>query len=356
MRKIKNRCIKIILAVIMLFFSVSGFAQKPYRQGTTAANFLEIGFGTAGSSMGDTYASVGSDLSSVYWNPAGLAFMEQNEVQFNYQPWLVNINTIFAGVGLVFRNIGTFALSFYQVGYGSMEVTTLEMQEGTGEQFDANDIAVGVSYSRKLAPWFSFGVTGKYISSQIWHTNASAFAVDVGVIVQTQFFSTSGDREDGMKIGMSISNFGTKMKYGGIDLLNPIDILPYEHGNYKDVPGKFSLEGWELPLIFRVGFSIDPVVTRNHRLTIAMDALHPNNNSESINIGAQYQLTIPTGGTFYLRCGYKALFMEESEYGPAFGGGIIFRMMHNIGLKVEYAYRGIGILGNIHSTSLGILF
>ena len=64
------------------------------------------------------------------------------------------------------------------------------------------------------------------------------------------------DRNNGMRIGMSISNYGSKMRYDGIDLINPIDILENENGNYEDVIGLFRTESWEMALIFRVGASV----------------------------------------------------------------------------------------------------
>jgi opacity protein-like surface antigen len=57
-----------------------------------------------------------------------------------------------------------------------------------------------------------------------------------------------------------------------------------------------------------------------------------------------------------LRGGYKALFMNESEYGLTLGGGVELRMMHNFAVKVDYAYRGVGILGQAHSYSFSVLF
>jgi len=155
---------------------------------------------------------------------------------------------------------------------------------------------------------------------------------------------------------MSIANYGTKMKYDGLDLTQPIDILPYEAGNYRDVQGQFKLESWELPLIFRIGVSVNPIVWGQNRLTLSADALHPNNNSESINLGAQYKLNVPSAGEFYLRGGYKALFMQDSQFGLTFGGGMVLHLMHNFGLKLDYAYRGIGILGKTHCYSFGFLF
>jgi len=332
-----------------------GYGQSS-RVGTTTANFLEIGFGGSGSAMGEACVSMINDLSALYWNPAGLGYMEQSEAHFTVQPWIVDINTSFTGVGLVLPTIGTLALGIYQVDYGQMPVTNLQQQTGTGETFGANDLAISFAFSRKLAQWFSFGASAKYVSSKIWHTNASAVAVDLGVMLNTHFFSTTGEKSDGMNIGMSISNYGTKMKYDGMDLLYPIDILPGESGNYQDASGQFRLEGWELPLIFRVGVALHPLVLNNHRVTVSMDALHPNNNTESVNVGAQYQLKLPTVGSFFLRGGYKALFMEESEYGPTFGGGFLLRLMGNVGLRADYCYKDMGLLGNTHCYSIGILF
>ncbi len=67
-------------------------------------------------------------------------------------------------------------------------------------------------------------------------------------------------------------------------------------------------------------------------------------------------MTIPSAGDFYLRGGYKALFMDDSEFGLALGGGMTLRLMNNFAFKIEYAYRGIGILGKTHCYTFGFLF
>jgi len=354
----KNKIQKtIIIGLIMVFLLVAQIlAQEPTRVGTTAANFLEIGYGAAGSSMGDAYVSVANDLSSAYWNPAGLAFMQKNEAMFVYQPFVADINISYAAVGVNLSSMGSFAMSLINVSYGDMEVTTLEMQEGTGEIFSANDLAFSLSYARSLTNWFSFGATAKYISSKIWHTSANAIATDLGVIINTNFFSPTGNRINGMKIGMSISNYGTRMQYNGIDLLNPIDIKPDEAGNYGDVPGQFRTEKWELPLIFRIGVSVSPLVLGPHEIILAADALHPNNNSESINTGIQYSWTTPGKVKLFVRGGYKALFMVKSESGFSAGAGFTMFMLHNTGIKMEYAFRDVGVLGNVNSVGISFLF
>jgi len=332
------------------------YAEKPNRVGTTTANFLEIGYGPAGIAMGDAYVSAVNNLSAVYWNPAGLALLENNEAQFMMQPWIVDTDLSFVAVGIPISGIGTIALSIIHMGYGDMEVTTLRSQDGTGEMFDANEFAIAMSYGRAITDWFAFGSGIKYVSSQIWHVTGSALAFDLGVIVKTEFLSPQGRPRDGMRIGMSVSNYGTKMRYEGIDLFNPIDVLPNENGNYRDVPGKFHLSSWELPLIFRVGFSIKPVVQGNHSLTLAVDALHPNNNSESVNMGMEYALNMPAFGQLFLRGGYKALFMETPEYGLTLGAGFSRSLLRNTSFRLDYAFRDMGLLGSVNCFGLGIEF
>lgn len=349
--------IKYIILLLILPFLLQA-QNRPYRVGTTTASFLEIGFGSAGAAMGDAYVTMARDISAIYWNPAGLAFMEQSEAQFVIQPWIVDINTSFAAAGIVVPDIGTLALSFTFMDYGQMDVTTVEFQDGTGEQFSASDYAFSLGYGRAITNWFGFGVAAKYVGSNIWHMSASAIAVDLGVTLNTSFFSPTANREDGMRIAMSISNYGTRMKFDGIDLLQAIDPLPNEDGNFGDVRGKYDPNEWELPLIFRLGVAINAIKTEKHRITIATDALHPNNNAESVNVGGEYAFSDPAIGKFMLRAGYKGLFLDKNaaEFGLAFGGGIEKYIMGNIALKLDYAYRDVGILGKVHSYSIGFLF
>jgi opacity protein-like surface antigen len=349
-----NRSIALIAALMIM--SISSFAQKPMRAGTTSANFLEIGYGAAGSALGDAYVSMANDASATYWNPAGLAQMSRSEVMFTIQPWIVGMNTTFGAVGIVVPGFGTIGASIIMMDYGEMDVTTMEKQEGTGEKFTAKDMALAISYARNLTEWFSFGASGKIVNSTIWHENASAFAFDLGVLIKTDFFSPTGGNEHGLNIGMSISNYGSALKYEGSDLLTPIDVDPNAAGNYQSAPGRLSTQEWELPLIFRIGASVTPILTDMHEIILSVDALHPNNNSESVNVGAQYSLIFSSFGKLFLRGGYKALYMDDSQYGASFGVGLQVDMMSNQSVKVEYAYRSIGIFGGIQALGVSFLF
>ena len=86
---------------VMSFICLNLFGQTINRYGTTAANFLEIGVGSRATSMGDAYVAVANDVSSIYWNPAGLSNVSNSSALFMVQPWLVDIDMLFAGGAVV---------------------------------------------------------------------------------------------------------------------------------------------------------------------------------------------------------------------------------------------------------------
>lgn len=348
-----------ITITILLLISIC-FSQ--YRYGTTAANFLEIGVGSNAVAMGEAYVSLADDAISAYWNPAGLAYVNGFEIGFSSQKWVAEIDHFSTATAFNMGTYGTIGFWFTNLDYGSIEVTNILNQDGTGEFYNASEYAASFSYSKRLVDWFSFGITAKNISSSIWHSSASASALDLGVIVNTELFSRTEKREDGMRIGMSISNYGARMKYDGIDLLNPIDILENENGNYDDVIGQFRTQGWELPLIFRLGFSVKPIVKYNQSLTLSLDVLHPNNNSESINMGSQYKYALTGGNTFYLRGGIKGvgIVQENDEYKGipystfTYGFGYEQKYFGNRSIIIDYSSQSIGVLGQVSMLSLNL--
>jgi hypothetical protein len=89
----------------------------------------------------------------------------------------------------------------------------------------------------------------------------------------------------------------------------------------------------------------------NSNLILAVDALHPNNDVESINIGAEYVLN----QLIFLRGGYNTLFAKDSETGLSFGGGLKYKLGEPT-LAIDYAYRDFGILNQVQMFTLGVRF
>ncbi len=89
----------------------------------------------------------------------------------------------------------------------------------------------------------------------------------------------------------------------------------------------------------------------NSNLILAVDALHPNNNAESLNLGCEYVLY----RMFSLRAGYNTLFLPDDESGLSLGAGLKYGL-GGFELGIDYAYRDFGILKNIQMFSVQLMF
>ena len=329
--------------------------------GTTTANFLEIDVGSRATSMGGAYVSLCDDPSAIFWNPSGLTHIERTETLFMYQPYWDDTNIIFAGIATPVGNSSYVGAGMFLFNWGEIEQTDLIYQDGTGVIFNPNEYSISLSYARKFVDWFSFGSSFKFISSSldVGRISGNAFAIDLGVMIETDFFSPK-KQKDGLKIGMSISNYGTKLKYNdGIGLLIPSDISE-DNGNWDNLLTQVYTEGDELPLNFRIGCSLKPINKLHQKLTISLDAIHPNNNSESVNLGMEYAYIIPGKATFHLNTGFKGLFMSNpdsensSEYGPTFGCGMELYQNDIPYISIDYSYRTFWTMPNTSMFTIGL--
>jgi len=312
--------------------------------GSSAAPFLNIAIGPRAVSMGGAFIGTASDVTSLYWNPAGAARSETNEALFSYSNWFADINYNWAGAMLNLGGAGTVGLSVTYLDYGDMEVTTLSEQDGTGQFFTANDMSLALTYAYNLTDRFSIGGNVKYIQQKIWNSSATALALDLGVLFLSDIY--------GLRIGATITNFGSAMQMDGKDLLVQHDINPNISGNNDQILAILQTDDFPLPLTFKIGLAMDLVDTENHRFTLATDAIHPNDNSESLNVGAEYIFY----NTIAFRIGYKSLFLDNSEEGLTAGVGLNYDFTTELGIRFDYAYQNFGILDNTQHFSMGIKF
>ncbi len=318
-------------------------AQQVTKVGTTAAKFLSIPVGARAVGMGGAFVAVANDASAMYWNPAGMARLGQSEAVFSHAAWIADMSFNYGGV-VVPLDFGTVGVSFTSLSMGEMERTTENQPDGTGQFFTAGSFAVGVSYARALTDWFSIGGTAKYVNEHIWNSGATGIGVDVGTLFTTPF--------TGVKFGAGISNFGQKMQITGDDLIVQKDISS-NHGNNPNVNANLSTDQFDLPLLLRIGFSYEPIATEDEELILVIDAVHPNDNSESVSLGGEYNVF---HRMLSLRAGYKDIGARDSEEQFSLGGGVKYEIQPGTTVKFDYAFQKFGRLDNVHKFSLGILF
>ncbi len=330
-------------AFLFIFSFINLSAQTLSGVGTTAAPFLKIGIGARALGMGEAITTQAEDITALFWNPAGLAGLNKNQILLNHFDYIADMRLDFGGVAIPLPAIGTFGLFFSYLGMPDIERTTVMSPEGNGERVSANSYAVGASFARALTDRFSIGGSAKYIKETIWHNSASGLAFDVGVMYRTFFRN--------LKIGMSISNFGGDLKMEGRDMLTQHDISEIFAGNNENINAHLDTDEFPLPMLFRVGISAnlarDFLNFTQHDWIIAVDAVHPNDNKEFLNIGSEVK--------FYdllaLRIGYRQLFLQDREGGLSFGFGLHFKVLTS-NLFLDYARVDYGRLEKQNKFSL----
>ncbi len=337
------------VTVVTILMTCVGVAQQGVgvsKSGTTAATFLEISVGASAVGMGSAFVSIADDATALHWNPAGVAGLQQANVIAAHTNWIADTKFDFAAVVVPLTGFGTLGFSLTSLSMEDMKVRTVDFPEGTGEFFSAGDLAGSLSYSRQLTERFSIGVTAKYIQQTIWHESASGFAIDVGTLFKTDLFG-------GMTIGAALSNFGTSMKMNGRDARQFIRLNPNELGTNGQVPTDIQLDSWDLPLLFQFGVSTRIFDNDTYRWTIAVDALHPNDNYESVNGGTEVSFL----DFLFLRAGYQSLTLDQSEGGMSFGVGVsTSNVLDNMKVAFDYAYENMGRLEGVHVLTLGLRF
>ncbi|MDD8017158.1 MAG: PorV/PorQ family protein [Bacteroidota bacterium] len=334
----------LILCLILPFWIHLIQAQEVTKAGTVMGTFLKIGVGPRAAAMGESFVATANDLTSIYWNPAGMAWLSGNQAYFSQTEWLAGMQHSFGAMSLSLGEFGTIGGSFILLKAPDQEVTTVESPDGTGEMYSYQDISFGLSYSRQISDRFSFGITGKYIVSSLYRLSATAFAFDVGTLYLIP--------ETSLRLGMSLSNFGTKMQYTGDNLERPIDIDPTTTGETDRVTAFLKTEQWDLPLSFKVALSNDFHLGEQARLTVSIDAVNPNDNKEYLNIGGE----LAYKEFLFLRGGFKSINLDQSEGGLSFGAGLDFPIAEGTRSLIDYSFTDWGRLKNVHRFGIGIKF
>jgi hypothetical protein len=326
---------------LLLVIAMSTLAQT--KTGTSIGQFLLIEPSARIAGMGNAGVTMYGEIQAAYYNPAAIGYLQHNGIQLTHSLWLADITYDYAAVAITLGETGNLLASVTSLNSGEIEVRTVEQPLGTGELYTVRDFAIGLGYGRQISDRFSVGVQVNYVQETIWHTSTTAFGLNVGTLYKVA--------EDGLHIGASVSNFGTRGRFEGRDLRIQFDRDPTKYGDNSALPATQFVEDFPLPIMFRVGISYPVKFLKMNSLRVAVDAFHPSDNTESVSVGAEWTFD----NTFFLRGGYQNLFLQDSEVGLTFGGGLQYQW-DTYTVSVDYAWADHGRLKETHRFTLGISF
>ena len=302
---------KALFLIIIFLLSYSNLLADA---GTTSAAFLKIGVGARNLAMGSV-GSVEKSADSVYYNPAGLAYLDCNELSLMHLSWFTDITYDYASFAFPYKEWG-LAVAYQNLQVGSIQEYDVNDNK-LNASYSPSDSLLTVSASRFLRKDLSAGASLKYINSNIESANASTIAGDAGMIY-------SGIKH--FDFGIAIQNFGGKLTY----VQTPED----------------------LPLNFKagVGYYMDPI--RNMLPKFFLDINQPIETKPYVSIGSEVIFHLKDNIGAALRAGYRTQTTNNGVNGFSAGGGII--LYKNI--EIDFAWVPYGELGDTYAMSLNYKF
>jgi len=333
---------KVLILLFIFLFQINSFALK--KLGKAGFKFLDVGIGARAAGIAGAYIVNGNSSDAVFFNPAGIAkFDGKFSFSASYTQWIADISYNAASFIYSAGVYGKFGIHFLSPSYPEIEGTAIaDNSQGFIEtgRYSISAFSVGLSYARSLTDKFMIGGNINY-STQ-----------DLGGQTVTYVEKDSNDQEISktMKISNDASvisvDFGT-IFYPKFTKLPTFGFAMTVRNFSPDV--KVQERKFQLPLTYIIGFTADVFdiigeCKKDQRLMVEIDAIHPRDYTERLNVGFEYSYR----NMFYLRTGYRFNYDEEN---------VTFGLGYKKGpLTIDYSYGSFGVFNNVNRVSFGVRF
>ncbi|MEA3286332.1 MAG: PorV/PorQ family protein [Candidatus Marinimicrobia bacterium] len=330
---LKTGRILVIGLLFMLALPQNVWAVKKLAQ--TGFKWLSIPVGARAMGMGSAVTTMDGDLTTVFWNPAGMAHIPNSGFSISNVSWIADINHIASSLGYKLNDRLVLSAQMISVNYGTLNATIRANNDdgyvdiGT---FSPTGISAGIGLAAAISDKFSVGSVIKYCYENLGtayttddFSEGEIVAIDAALGVPafdigTLFYPGYGD----LRIGMTLTNFSQEEGY--------------------------IAESFPLPLTFKLGAAMDIFTAmgrdKNQQMTVYFDLIHPRDYTERIHLGAEYELN----QMIALRAGYKLNYDEEN-----FSLGVGFKHhVGNLGFQFDYAYNNFITFNPVHVFTLGL--
>lgn len=270
---------------LFLFGILFPLLLNAQNSGVTGMQFLEIGPSAPAFGISESYTAASLGPSTLYGNPANMAFESRSSLGVDYTLWLLDTRLSHAS--------GTFVSDDHAFGAGiyNDKINDIPARDGPGEPdgtFSVSYLSVAGAYAHSIGQHVAIGVTGQFLNEQYLVNQASGYAFNLGV--STRWLN------DRIRAAATVVNLGAMSK-----LNNEATQLPANarFGISADLV-EFTTPGPnDLPVL--VTFYTDFVHPLNNSSSDELTSIADETNDPSFNFGTE----ISFGDVGVLRTGYK---------------------------------------------------
>ena len=313
----------LIVMALLIIAAVAGHANAVSIHdgaGTTGAAFLKVEGGSRPVGMGGAFAGLANDINTIFWNPAGLTAVHDQELTAMQHFSFADISNQSIGYA---QRTGRFVWGASFLG----SFTEIERRQGPTKDPDGTvtvgGFATGLSIAYPLSTAISIGGTAKLISEQLDIQNAYGAAADVGLILRLL--------DNHLGIGVAVQNVG---------VLDGGENLPMA------VRAGFAYTTWE-----ELAADAEASMPKREVWAFVADAHIPLIDANpSFHVGAERWFYDSVAA----RIGYRIGLNENPSDGLSVGVGVRRSgedALANIDFQFDYAFVPDAYLGNAHRVS-----
>jgi outer membrane protein OmpA-like peptidoglycan-associated protein len=319
MRSVKRTVFTALLGTAIVMSMTPAAVLATAGQNNHSQPWLRMGIGARGLAMGGAFTAVTSDLTSVYWNPAGLAHVGRLEFTAFYSGGMEedrNFNYFGYAQHLYHNDADWGSIGF---GWLNSSMENFRDFDPSGQElglFDYNNNDFYLGWGRQFGERLGLGITGKFLHNKV---NDSQ-----------QLSSGEGN------------NMGGGFDIGGYyDITDKACLAVVWQDVVSRIGAKNAVENTdEVPWNVRVGVGIKPV----DHLVGAIDMEKARNQEYILHLGGEYTFELSEDYSTSLRMG-----VDDGHFAGGFGFGLKW-------LELGYAFvdEGEDFLGNNHRLSVSL--
>ena len=328
----KNRIHRCIVVLFVGFCLVRGVrAGENQKLAQSGFQFLSVISDARAAAMAEAMTSLQIGSSALFFNPAGMANMEGIvDITASQNEWIADIthSTFSLALSPARGEYGVLGFSVQSVNYGEFYGTRVDKTTDLGYVdtgiFELSALAIGVGYAKRLTDRFSVGGQVRWVKQDL----GESLIPIISTVPDTSYETVQSE------LTPLAFDFGTQFKTGFKSLVFGMSVRNFS----KEI--KYVEEGFQLPLVFNLGISMDLMdfvenVPLNQWLVLCFDASHYVSHAEQIKLGVDYRLM----NVLSLRGGYVS---NNDESGLSFGIGVSY-----FGVTVDYAHTPFGVFDKV---------
>ncbi|MEW6557587.1 MAG: PorV/PorQ family protein [Elusimicrobiota bacterium] len=197
-------CYLLLVAMTGSIFAWEINTEEETGEAGGAAPYLKTGIGSRALAMGSAFTAVSDDASNVYWNPAGITYLEKKQVALTYTNMSLDRSYNFISFAMPQKVLMIDGLGVGIIHSGVKDIHGYDAKNYPTKTFSETNLALLVSIAKKIDDEIAVGGNLKLLQGTLDDGTAFGAGFDVSTLVSIS---------DKLKLGIMLQDIYTMLSW-----------------------------------------------------------------------------------------------------------------------------------------------